>query len=128
MKERILQAQNIGIWISPRATKSDVQIAHNLACGLRKLGKRVQIVSQAPLAEGKTFSVTLKGLASRVAKVAYEKDQEDLKLHFTLQEGELSSENVSLDVASPTNWSFNWGCNVQRRPCVSPVGFSRKNR
>jgi hypothetical protein len=47
----------------------------------------------------KTFVVSLKGIASRIAQVRYEKDNEDLKLYFVLRKGmELPSEAVSLDI------------------------------
>lgn len=113
MKERIFHASNIGIWISPTATRSDVQSAHNLAIALKKLGKRVHIISRAPSSLSKnTFTVTLAGLASRVAQVDYEKDKEDLKLHFTLQRGDLRPENISLDISPQTDLTIIVGDNT----------------
>jgi hypothetical protein len=47
----------------------------------------------------KTFVVSLKGIAPRIAQVRYEKDKSDLKLHFVLHEGsEIPSEAISLDI------------------------------
>jgi len=98
-EERILHAQHIKIYISPRATNSDIQIARTAACGLTKLGKHVQIVSQEPLPSKNTFSVTLRGMAPLIADVTHEKENNDLNLHFTLQKGQLPPENVSFSIA-----------------------------
>jgi hypothetical protein len=106
IKERLFHAQYIGIWISPHATKYDIQIAQNLACGLKQLGKRVHIVSRAPSAEKKVCTVVLRGLASKIDQVAYEKDEDDLKLHFTLQSGSIAAENISFDIESQADFTI----------------------
>jgi hypothetical protein len=103
IKERLSHARNIEIWVSPPATKYDTHIAHSLACALEQLGKRVQITSQNPLTSKNTCTVILRGLAPRIDEVTYEKDQDDLKLHFALQKGNLSPESISLEIAPQTD-------------------------
>jgi hypothetical protein len=97
-KERLFHSRNIGIHISPYATKYDIQNAHTIACGLKQLGKNVEISLQKPRSPQKISTVILKGLASRIAQVTYETDAEDLKLHFVLQQGNMSLENISLEI------------------------------
>jgi len=111
IKERLFHARNIEIWVSPHATKHDLHIAHSSACGLQQLGKRVRIISQAPFPSQNICTVTLRGLAPRIARVAYEKDQTDLKLHFTLQQGNISAENVSLEVGPQADLTIIVGDN-----------------
>ncbi|HEX9722026.1 MAG TPA: hypothetical protein VGA53_02055, partial [Candidatus Paceibacterota bacterium] len=50
-------------------------------------------------------------LAPRIARVTYEKDQTDLKLHFTLQQGNISAENVSLEVGPQADLTIIVGDN-----------------
>lgn len=54
--------------------------------------------SRSFLDEQKTFVVTLKGLARWISRVHYEKNDKDLKLFFTLQHGNISPENLSLQM------------------------------
>ena len=102
--ERLLEeSKTIAVVLPLGAPANDTQEALLLACGLKKLGKQVSIEhSQAPLEapspNERTFVVSLKGLAPRVARLRYEKDAKDLKLYFTLSRGELFPEALSLQL------------------------------
>lgn len=48
----------------------------------------------------KMFVVSLKDVSPFVSRVSYEKDDRDLKLYLSLQEGELAPENIVLEPAS----------------------------
>ncbi len=102
--ERLLEeSKTIAVVLPLGAPVVDTQEALLLACGLKKLGKQVSIEhSQAPLEapspNERTFVVSLKGLAPRVARLRYEKDAKDLKLYFTLSRGELFPEALSLQL------------------------------
>lgn len=45
----------------------------------------------------KIFVVSLKGVAPWISRVSYEKTEKDLKLFFTLRQGNLSTENLLLE-------------------------------
>jgi hypothetical protein len=48
----------------------------------------------------------LRGLASRIDQVTYEKAQDDLKLHFALQNGNIAAENISFDIESQADFTI----------------------
>ncbi|MEK7542494.1 MAG: hypothetical protein AAB524_02230 [Patescibacteria group bacterium] len=97
------KSKTISLVLPFGAQQSDTQTAFLLACGLKKLGKQVSIEHiQTPLLASslkeKTFVVSLKGLAPWIARVRYEKDAQDLKLYFTLNQGEVSPEALSFQM------------------------------
>ncbi|MBI1971379.1 MAG: hypothetical protein HYS52_00830 [Candidatus Wildermuthbacteria bacterium] len=47
----------------------------------------------------KVFIVALKGLAPKISRVSYEKDEKDVKLYFTLRNGEIAPENLLIEPA-----------------------------
>jgi len=96
-------SKNISLILPPEADEADEYKALLLACGLKKLGKQVSIehsqtTLDTPSLKEKIFVVALKGLAPWIAKVRYEKEAQDLKLYFTLNQGEISSEALSLQI------------------------------
>ncbi len=112
-RELIEQSKNILIAYA-LGEKKNQPIAFALLCGLRKLGKDVRLgekdtlgqppssLSSSP-SEGKTFMVSLRGLALWISKVYYEKDERDIRLYFTLRRGEISPENLSLQIQDQTD-------------------------
>ena len=101
--ELIEKSQKVIIVLTSQATPKDSQKARALACGLKKLGKEVSIEKQNLLEQKnssiplkKTFVVSLKGLAPWISRVYYEKSEKDLKLYFTLAQGEILPKDLSL--------------------------------
>jgi len=104
-KETLQKSQHISVQLPAGAAQKDVQTASTLICGLRELGKDVRLDRKAqlatisrPSANTQDFVVSLRGLASKISKVQYEKDKEDLHLHFTLQKGRVPQEDLSLQI------------------------------
>ena len=96
-------SKNISLVLPLEANAIDTHKALLLACGLKKLGKHVSIehtptVLGTPSLKEKVFVVALKGLAPWIAKVRYEKEANDLKLYFTLNQGEVSPEALSFQI------------------------------
>jgi len=96
-------SKTISLILSPEADATDMQKALLFACGLKKLGKQVSIehtqtALDTPSLKEKIFVVSLKGLAPWIARVRYEKEANDLKLYFTLNQGEISPEVLSLQI------------------------------
>ena len=103
IQELLENSKNISLILPSAPDATDTQKSLLLACGLKKLGKQVSIehsqtALDAPSLQEKIFVVTLKGLAPWIAKVRYEKDVKDLKLYFTLNQGEISPEALSLQI------------------------------
>jgi len=100
--ELITNSQRITIILPLAPNPQESQRASILACGLAKLGKEISIEKENPTkptlspSSEKTFAVSLKGLAPWISKVYYEKHEKDLKLYFTLQQGEILPENLSI--------------------------------
>jgi len=104
-KEILQQSQNILILLPTEAQEKDIQTASTIVCGLRGLGKTVRLErknlssQKSPIPSNpQDFVVSLKGLAPKISKVQYEKDEEDLRLYFTLQQGPISQKNLSLQI------------------------------
>lgn len=110
-KEILQQTQRIRVQLPSEASQKDVQIASTLMCGLRELKKDVRLdrrtlpekTSHSSSTPQQTFVVSLKGLAPKISKVQYEKDKEDLRLYFTLQQGQISQENLSLQIQNQSD-------------------------
>ena len=109
-EDLLSRSKHIAISLPGQVREQDIQTAFSLLYALKKLGKKValegRILEQKPfllrqiLPRDKTFVVSLKGLAPWISRVHYEKNDKDLKLFFTLQQGEISPENVAFESVS----------------------------
>jgi len=99
----LYESKTISVLLPLQPQENDTREALLLVCGLKQLGKQVSLISgqtslpTASSLEEKTFVVSLKGLAPKIARVRYEKDQNDLKLYFTLNQGGISPEALSIE-------------------------------
>lgn len=123
------KSKTVSLLLPPEAKDSDTQEALLLACGLKKLGKLVslehaQTALDSSLPKEKTFVVSLKGLAPWIAWVRYEKDNRDLRLYFTLNQGEISPEALSLQMQSQTDLIIIVGDKAQQNNALSLEGVS----
>src|SRR3989339_172600 len=109
IRDLLEKSQTISILLPVQENARDLQTAFTLAYILqKKLGKRVAFEGRnvaSPLApqvkplpdKEKTFAISIRGLAPWISKIYYEKDEKDLRLYFTLKQGEILKENVSLE-------------------------------
>ncbi|MDP6704668.1 MAG: hypothetical protein QF775_04245 [archaeon] len=109
-RDLLNQSQTVLISLPVRPTERELLDVFTFVYVLHVLEKKVKIegdlkerarafwhiVSQ----KEKTFSVSLKGLAPWVSQVQYEKEREDLKLIFTLKQGEITPANLAFDIPS----------------------------
>jgi len=112
-------SETISLILPPETDGNETRKAFLLSCGLKKLGKLVSIEHTQTTFE--TFSskekvcvVSLNGLAPWIAKVRYEKDAKDLKLYFTLNEGEISPAALSLQVKNQADLTVIVGARTQQ--------------
>jgi hypothetical protein len=109
-QEILQKSQRILVQLPQGAEQKEIQVASTIICGLRELGKDVHLewkpraaTVSRPASDSQNFVVSLKGLAPRISKVQYEKDKEDLRLYFTLQRGQVSEENLSLQIQNQSD-------------------------
>ncbi|MBI2578067.1 MAG: hypothetical protein HYV77_04540 [Candidatus Wildermuthbacteria bacterium] len=106
-QELLTSSQIIVLSLPDRPTQEDLTRAFSVFCGLKQLGKSIGVEETIPgktllpshiqKEQGdKTFALILRNIASHISKVYYEKDRNDLKLYFTLSDGSLEKENISL--------------------------------
>lgn len=102
--EHIIAAPAITLEV-PGAEGREAAFAFYLA--LRKLGKQVKLplnlqtgLPESPLHE-KNFAVTLRGLGRVISKVYYERDSQDVRLYFTLKNGDISPKDLAIDTSQP---------------------------
>ena len=106
IQERVQSSQSILILVAPNAQEPEIRLAFSLLALLQKLNKQARVDYQKPPAPnqssaiptGKTFLVTLRGVAPWISKVHYEKDERDLKLYFSIQKGEISPQDISFQI------------------------------
>lgn len=97
------KSRTVSLVLPFQAQTRDKHTAFLLACGLKKLGKHVSLeYTNMPLhsssSEEKTFVVSLNNLAPWISRVRYEKEGKDLKLYFSLTQGEISPATLSLQI------------------------------
>ena len=97
------KSRTVSLVLPFQAQTRDKQTAFLFACGLKKLGKQVSLeYTDMPLtsssSDEKTFVVSLKGLGPWISRVRYEKEGKDLKLYFSLTQGEISPTTLSLQI------------------------------
>ena len=107
-RDLITQSETILISLPVRPTTEELQDVLTLAYVLHVLGKKVKIegdlgkrargLENITSQKEKTFAVSLKGLAPFISQVQYEKVRDDLKLVFTLKQGEITPANLALDI------------------------------
>lgn len=119
-------SKNISLILPPAPDATDTHTALLLACGLKKLGKQVSIehtptALDTPSPKEKLFVVSLKGLAPWIEKVRYEKEAKDLKLYFTLNQGEISPEALSFQIQNQADLTIIVGDKTRpNNPDASP--------
>ncbi len=110
------KSKTISLVLPTGAQEGDTQKALLLACGLKRLGKQVSLEhTRTSFDESspkeKTFVVSLKKLAPWIARVRYEKDAEDLKLYFTLNEQDVSPEALLIQIQNQADLTIIVGDN-----------------
>ena len=119
-EELFKKAQRITISLPPSPSKKEFESACLFFCIAKKLGKDASLEGdtlKSPLkesAKGKTFTVSLRGLSSVISRIHYEKSGEDVKLYFTLMDGEISSNNIALETSQPSSLTLIVGNNRAR--------------
>ena len=119
-QELFERAQHIIISLGPSPSKEEFESACAFFSTAKKLGKEVSLQGgdiktplKRPVSE-KTFTVSLKGLSPLISAIRYEKSGDDVKLHFTLQSGEMSSSNIALESSQLSTLTLIVGNNRTR--------------
>ena len=109
-RDLLTQSQTVLVSLPVQPTQKELQDALTFIYVLHKLGKKVRVegdlgansqaFSRIIAQKDKTFVVSLKGLAPWISQINYEKDKTDLKLIFTLKQGEMTPANLALDIPS----------------------------
>lgn len=108
-QELFEKAQHITVSLPSSPSKEEFESACLFFTAAKKLGKDASIKGtdlKGPLKEslkGKTFAVSLRGMSDLISKIHYEKRGGDVKLYFTLRDGEISSSNIALESSQPSN-------------------------
>ncbi|MCP6726900.1 MAG: hypothetical protein KJI69_02570 [Patescibacteria group bacterium] len=119
-EELFEKAQHITISLPPYPSKEEFESACLFFSAAKKLGKDASLQGanlNSPLKEplqGKTFTVSLRGLSDVISKIHYEKSGGDVKLYFTLRNGEISSNNIALESSQASNLILIVGNNSAR--------------
>lgn len=108
--EAIERAERIALHLPSQPTHDALTLAGIFFCTLSRLGKGpvfANVPSRTPpwfQAErmptqraGKTFVVTLRGLADIVSKVTYEKTDQDIKLFFSMKQGDQNLRQLNIE-------------------------------
>ena len=128
-----ISIKNILILLSKEATLGDTHLSLVLLAGLKKLGKTATVQQGNGLRENlfspsvdhkKTFVVSLKGISPWISKIQYEKSEKDVKLYFTLQDGEVSPEALALQVQNQTDLTIIVGEKSQKNNLFPYAGAS----
>lgn len=111
-QELFSRAEHVTVSIPTSPSKEEFEAACIFFSAAKKLGKGASLqgagltvpIKEARVArEGKTFLVSLRGLANLISRIHYEKTGGDVKLYFTLSDGELSPSNIALETSQPSN-------------------------
>lgn len=120
------KSRTVSLILPSQAQTRDKQTAFLFACGLRKLGKQVsleytKIPSLASSSDEKTFVVSLKGLGPWISRVRYEKEGKDLKLYFSLTQGEISPATLSLQIQEQADLNIIIGNNKDELSSITQL-------